>query len=203
MSFWDDRYSSADFAYGTEPNDFLVTQAHRLAHGRMLSLAEGEGRNAVFLAKRGLQVHALDQSAVGLRKACHLAERERVFLSTEIVDLGAVELEDSAWDGIVSIFAHMPVDARRHLHAQVVRALKPDGVLVLEAYTPRQLQIDGIGGPGPHQQDLFMSLNVLREELFGLEFLVAHEIERDIEEGRYHSGRSAVVQVVARKPAKD
>jgi SAM-dependent methyltransferase len=199
MDFWDDRYSSTEFAYGTAPNDFLVAHTHRLPPGRILSLAEGEGRNAVFLAKEGFQVHALDQSAIGLRKALHLAERENVVLSTEVADLAAVELEHSSWDGIVSIFAHMPSESRRRLHQQVVNALKPGGVFLLEAYTRRQLEIGGIGGPGAHQTDLFMSLDGLKDELKGLRWLHAEALEREVNEGAFHRGRSAVVQIIAMK----
>lgn len=201
MSFWDERYGQEGFAYGTDPNEFLVAQVRRIPHGRVLCLAEGEGRNAVFLAKLGYEVHAVDLSRVGLQKAQALAARHGVSITTEVADLGVLELRHGYWQGIVSIFAHMPPAARKALHARVVGALSPGGAFVLEAYTPRQREIGGIGGPSEQQADLFMSLASLQTELAGLEFEHAQELDRDVNEGRFHRGRGAVVQVVGRKAA--
>lgn len=202
MNFWDARYAENDYAYGKAPNDFLAANAHLMSGRRVLCLAEGEGRNAVFLAQRGFDVHAVDLSAVGLTKARALAAERGTAITTEVADLGAIVLDAGRWDGIVSIFAHMPLQARCHLHGQVVRALKPGGLMLLEAYTSRHREIDGIGGPGIDQQEFFMSIPALREELPTLDFVVANELDREIEEGRYHRGRSAVVQLIARKPSQ-
>lgn len=200
MNFWDERYSEAGFAYGIHPNDFLAAEAHRIPAGRVLCLAEGEGRNAVHLAKLGYDVTGVDQSAVGLEKASALAQQQGVAISTVVADLATFEIEPSAWEGIVSISAHLPPAIRQRIHRQVVTGLKPGGVFILEAYTERHLDIGGIGGPKREQKDMFMSLNTLRTELAGLSFVVAQEIERDVNEGRYHKGRGAVVQIIARKP---
>lgn len=195
---WDARYSESGWAFGTEPNDFLREQAPRLSpRSRVLTLAEGEGRNAVHLAMLGHDVTGVDLSRVGLEKAATLAQRRGVRISTVVGDLATFEMGDVAWDAIVSIFAHVPPEVRRPLHARVVRALRPGGLLLLEAYTPAQLD-RGTGGPGDPGK--LMTLAGLRVELAGLEFELAHERDRDVVEGRYHSGRSAVVQVVARKP---
>lgn len=200
MNFWDERYSEAGFAYGIHPNDFLAAEAHRIPAGRVLCLAEGEGRNAVHLAKLGYDVTGVDQSAVGLEKASALAQQQGVAISTAVADLATFKIEPSAWEGIVSISAHLPPVIRQRNHRQVVAGLKPGGVFILEAYTERHLDIGGIGGPKREQKDMFMSLNTLRTELAGLSFVVAQEIERDVNEGRYHKGRGAVVQIIARKP---
>lgn len=200
MNRWDERYSAEDYAYGTKPNDFLAAHAHMLPKGRVLSLAEGEGRNAVFLAGQGHEVTAVDQSAVGLGKARQLAERKGVALETIVADLAEFKIEPKAWDGIVSISAHVPRSVRKGLHRRVAAGLKPGGVLLLEAYTPRQLETTGKGGPGPDQSDRFMTLAELHQELQGLDFLIARETERDVNEGKYHHGPGAVVQVVARRP---
>lgn len=199
MSFWDDRYREPGFAYGTDANDFLAAQAAKIPVGRVLCLAEGEGRNAVFLAKRGYDVHAVDLSPVGLKKAAEHAAREGVRITTEVADIGTLHLEPSCWQGIVSISAHIPTAARKALHARVVPALSPGGIFILEAYTVRQLEIGGLGGPGKQQLDFFMSLAALREELAGLNILHAQELDRDVNEGRFHRGRGAVVQFVAQK----
>lgn len=194
---WDERYRNDDFVYGTSPNDFLQSQVDRLPMGRILCLAEGEGRNAVFLAEQGFDVTAVDQSSVGLAKAQTLATERGVDITTIVADLADAHIEPKAWDGIVSIFAHMPPEARRHLHREVVSGLRSGGVFLLEAYRPEQLQY---GTGGPPTAEMMMDLNELRGELAGLEFDYAVDTVRDIHEGRLHSGQGAVVQVVARKP---
>lgn len=194
---WDERYQGDDYVYGTTPNDFLRDQVDQLPMGRILCLAEGEGRNAVFLAERGFTVTAVDQSAVGLEKARRLAEQRDVSIDTAVADLAEFPLETGAWDGIVSIFAHMPPAARRHLHGEVVTGLKPGGVFVLEAYRPKQLEYRT---GGPPSVELMMDLKGLRAELAGLTFEFADETVREIHEGPLHHGPGAVVQVRARKP---
>ena len=200
---WDQRYSEEGFAYGTAANDFLKSEYYRIPEGgRVLCLAEGEGRNAVFLARQGYAVTAVDQSSVGLRKAESLAAENGVEVSTIVTDLGDYDPGNEMWDGIVSIAAHIPPLLRKQLHARVVSALKKNGIFILEAYTERHLDMDGVGGPPPSQKELFMSLAQLKLELDGLEFIIGNEVERHISEGKYHQGYSAVVQVVARKTAQ-
>jgi SAM-dependent methyltransferase len=201
MNIWDDRYREPGFAYGVDANDFLAAHAAQIPSGRVLCLAEGEGRNAVFLAKRGFDVHAVDLSRVGLEKASECVTREGVHITTEVADLGSLSLEPSYWHGIVSIFAHMPAKARKALNSQVVQALRPGGIFMLEAFTSRQLAIGGVGGPSGQQLDFFMSLEELRKELAGLSLLHAQELDREVNEGRFHQGRSAVVQLIAQKGA--
>lgn len=196
---WDQRYSEPGFAYGTEPNDFLAGNAERYLppNGEILCLAEGEGRNAVFLAQHGFRVTGVDSSAVGLEKARKLAEEHGVHIRTVVADLGNFDLGVGRWDGIVSIWCHTPVDLRVRLHRSVVAALRPGGVLLLESYTPNQLEHKT---GGPPTVELMMTLAAVRQELAGLELLQAEEKLREIHEGKYHDGLSAVLQVVARKP---
>ena len=194
---WDERYRGEEYVYGTAPNDFLRSQVGNVPAGRVLCLAEGEGRNAVFLAEQGLRVTAVDQSSVGLAKAERLAAERGVAIETVVADLADFLIEPDAWDGIVSIFAHMPASARVHIHRQVVRGLRSGGVLVLEAYRPEQLQYKT---GGPPVVDMMMDLDGLRTELSGLEFEFAAETVRDVQEGPLHHGPGAVVEVLARKP---
>jgi len=198
---WDERYSESGFAFGTKPNDFLKAEFARIPKGgRVLCLAEGEGRNAVFLAMQGYQITAVDQSSVGLEKAEKLAAEQKVTLSTIVADLADYDLGVNQWDGIVSIFAHVPVALREKLHSQVVGSLKSNGIFILESYTLRHLELEGVGGPPAEKKDFFMSLDKLNDELKGLDFIVGVEKDRPISEGKYHQGQSAVVQVVARQP---
>ncbi|WP_184204134.1 methyltransferase domain-containing protein [Armatimonas rosea] len=195
---WDDRYEQDEYAYGTSPNDFLASVVERIPAGRILCLCEGEGRNGVFLAERGFSVTGVDGSAKGLQKAQALAVQRGVTIETIVADLAHFEIEPNAWDGIVSIFAHLPPLLRQRIHRQAVEGLRPGGAFVLEAYTPAQV---GRGTGGPQQAELTMPLAMLQQELTGLSFAIAHEQERDVHEGAFHSGTSAVVQVLAYKAA--
>ncbi len=197
---WDERYSGEEFVYGEAPNDFLRENIERLPRGRTLCLAEGEGRNAVFLAAAGHDVLAVDQSSVGLAKSERLAARRGVRIRTQVIALEDFDSGQSAWDAVVSIFAHVPSLVRRELHRRIRSALRPGGVLILEAYTPAQHATPGKGGPPPGQEDRFMTLASLREELKGLEEVHGVELVRDVNEGALHTGPGAVVQFIARRP---
>jgi len=194
---WDERYSSSEYAYGTEPNDFLVAQYRKLPPGKVLCLAEGEGRNAVWLAQQGFQVTAVDASGVGLEKARRLASERSVTIETIHADLTHYRIEADAWEGIVSIFCHLPPPLRATIHHQVISGLRPGGVFLLEAYTPRQIEL---GTGGPPVAELTMDLDTLRRELAGLDLAHAEELERDVHEGRYHFGRASVVQIIGIRP---
>src|SRR5207302_552154 len=139
-----------------------------------LCLAEGEGRNAVFLASLGHDVTAVDVSPVGMAKAAGLAAERGVALHTQVADLARYPIQPGHWDAIVSIFAHVPAEVRVPLHRAVVAGLAAGGVLLLEAYTPRQL---GLGTGGPSDVTRFMTLTGLQAELDGLEWELAREIE--------------------------
>ena len=195
---WDQRYSDPTYAYGKQPNDFLVQEFGQLVAGKVLCLAEGEGRNAVWLAEQGMQVTAVDASAVGLEKARKLAAERAVSITTVHADLSDFAIGCEQWDSIVSIFAHLPPALRANVHQRCVQGLKPGGVLLLEAYTPRQLEFKT---GGPPVADMMMDEQSLMQELQGLDILWLREKEREIHEGEYHTGMGAVVQLLARKPA--
>jgi len=194
---WDQRYSAEGYAYGTKPNGFLVAKADLLPAGRILCLGEGEGRNAVWLAEQGQEVTAVDASGVGLHKARALAAGRGVRITTVQADLAHFPIEPEAWDCIVSIFCHLPPALRAEVHRRCVVGLRPGGVLLLEAYTPRQV---GRGTGGPPTAELMMDAETLRLELAGLELLELAETEREIHEGTFHNGVGAVVHLVARRP---
>jgi SAM-dependent methyltransferase len=196
-TFWDDRYRQPEYVYGTEPNEFLVAACQPIPPGRALSLGEGEGRNAVYLASRGFAVTAVDGSAVGLRKAEELAASRGVKLTTVVADLATYAIAPGSWDLMISIFCHLPPAIRQPLYRQVVDGLRPGGVLILEAYTPEQLIYET---GGPRDAAMLLDLAKLRAEFAGLEFMHERELVRDVREGTFHSGPAAVVQFIARKP---
>jgi SAM-dependent methyltransferase len=194
--FWDRRYQEPEWAYGTEPNDFLKAEAGRIPPGDVLCLAEGQGRNAVYLAGLGYRVEAVDQSAAGLARIAILAAKRGVRVQTRKADLAEFDLGRERWQGIVSIFLHLPMPLRRDLHRRAVEALAPGGVLLMEAYGPDQI---ALGTGGPRDPERLCRLGDLQEDFRGLDWLVARELRRDVREGKYHSGLGAVIQILGRK----
>ncbi len=195
--FWNDRYGAAgdSYIYGTAPNEFLAAVADRIPPGPVLCLAGGEGRNGVHLAALGHAVTSVDLAAAGLAKARALADRRGVALTTVVADLNDFVIGERAWAGIVAIFMHLPPALRAKVLARAAAGLRPGGVFVLECYSPAQLAFNT---GGPRDVALLPTLAALRTELAGLEFLHGQELERDILEGDGHTGRGAVVQVIAR-----
>lgn len=196
-SFWDDRYSAAELVYGAAPNDFLVQAAAKFPpQGRALDIGAGEGRNALFLAARGLDTLAVDQSAVGMSKAQAIAHQRGLALRTEAADLNDLEAPAGSFDVISSIFVHLPGALRATVHRRVVEWLRPGGLFVLEAYSPDQLKRDT---GGPKDPALLAPLEVIVRELRGLTFEHQAALVRPVNEGSFHTGEASVVQVIARK----
>ena len=196
MTDWDEKYAGEAFAYGTAPNDFLMAHVGLIPAGRVLALADGEGRNGVFLAQRGFAVETLDSSAVGVAKARRLAAQVGVSVDAQVTDLGAFTFPEAVFSGVVSIFCHLPPELRARVHRQAVQSLQPGGLFLLEAFTPEQLNY---GTGGPPKLELLMSLSALREELADLEEIHGVEVERQVVEGQLHTGLAHVVQFIGRK----
>lgn len=194
---WDERYSSEEYIYGKDPNEFLANVVGKIPKGKVLCVAEGEGRNAVFLAEQGYEVVAVDSSAVGLEKARKLAEERGVSIQTIVCDLAQFDIKPESWDGVVSIFAHVPPQVRKELHKKIVNGLRSGGVLILESYRPDQLKYKT---GGPPSAELMMTLEGLEQELKGLDFDYGVELDRDVVEGKFHTGKGAVVQIIGVKP---
>ena len=190
---WNQRYNTDAYVYGTEPNEFLKQQVDKLPQGKILCLADGEGRNSVYLATLGYDVTAVDSSEVGLAKAQKLAAEKGVTITTQVADLADYDLGQGQWQGIVSIFCHLPPPLRKQVHGNINAALADDGVFLLEAYTPEQLQ-HGTGGP-PNAA-MMMTAAELPTELAGLNIDSCNELEREVLEGEGHSGTGAVVQLI-------
>ena len=195
--YWDQRFASTGFVYGEQPNDFLKKHASGLKAGQALCLAEGEGRNAVFLAELGHQVCAQDISPVGLGKAEELAQRRSVNIHTLCCDLAAFHPEPASVDLIAAIWMHLEPELRATVLQRAVEALRPGGHLLIEAYSPKQL---GFSSGGPTRRELLIDAAQLQHELAALKPLILQEVEREITEGSAHQGPSAVVQFFGRKP---
>lgn len=196
-TFWDERYSGDGLVYGKAPNEFLASMAGRFAKaGHALDIGAGEGRNALFLASLGLDVLAVDQSAVGMEKAKRRGEELGLKLKTRAVDLRDFDAEPGSFDVVSSIFVHLPAELRAMVHKRVGTWLKPGGVFVLEAYAPDQLRRST---GGPKDAALLAPLDVIVGELGALEIEHRAALVRNVVEGQFHSGEASVVQVVARK----
>lgn len=197
--FWDERYATDDYIFGTAPNMFLASQAELIRPGmHALAIADGEGRNGVWLAERGVQVHAVDVSPVALKKAHKLAAERSVSLNFEQLDVLAWDWPENAYDLIVAIFIQFaPPPERERIIAGIRRALKPGGLLILQGYTPKQVEF-ATGGPGNAAN---MYTAELLREWFG-DWTIRHlrEHESFISEGSHHHGMSALIDLVAQKP---
>jgi 2-polyprenyl-3-methyl-5-hydroxy-6-metoxy-1,4-benzoquinol methylase len=198
--FWNQRYTEPGFAYGTEPNAFLVSQAHHFKPGmKALAVADGEGRNGVWLAQQGLDVLSVDASAVGLQKAQQLAVDRGVTLRTERVELTTWAWPVAMFDMVVAIYIHFPPPVRAIMHRAMFNALKPGGVLILEAFTPDQLKYRS---GGPPVAEMLYTPELLRIDFAGAEILHLDERVTELAEGKYHRGPAAVVRLVLQRPGR-
>lgn len=201
--FWDARYGAAEFIYGTAPNAYLASQAKRFAAGqRALVPGDGEGRNSVWLASLGLAVTAVDLSAAGVAKGKRLAEERGVSVDFVCADLTDWDWPVATFDVVAAIYLHLPPELRPRLHRAMAAALKPGGLLVIEAFTPDQLPLQvQYGSGGPNRADMLFTADLLRADFAGCEPLELSEARIDLDEGAKHSGPSAVVRGVFRRNA--
>ncbi len=195
---WNQRFGSDDFIFGTAPNEWLREQAAVWRPGqRVLCVADGEGRNSVWLAQQGLQVDAYDIAEVGVAKARRFAAAQGVSVNYTVADCDAFDYGEARYDGVAAIFVQFADPAlRARLFAHIRRCLKPGGTLILQGYTPKQLEYK-TGGP-PFVSHLYTEA-LLREAFAGDELLALREYEAELTEGSQHKGRSALIGLVARK----
>lgn len=197
--FWNARFATEDYIFGTAPNRFLESQAARIRPGmNALSIADGEGRNGVWLAEQGARVHAIDVSPVALEKARKLAAARGVTLDFEQADILDWNWPDAAYDLVAAIFIQFaPPPERDRIIAGIRRCLKPGGLLILQGYTPKQIEF-GTGGP-PHAANMYTA-DLLRDWFGDWDIVHLAEHESVISEGSHHHGMSALIDLVARKP---
>jgi len=197
---WNTRYDRDDYLFGTRPADFLIRHSDRLVEGaRALAVADGEGRNSVYLAEQGLDVVAMDASDNGIAKARRLAAERGVTVDFRLADIYAWDWGAEQFDVVVAIFIQFtPPEKRPAIFEGLKAALKPGGMLMLHGYTPEQVDL-GTGGP-PLKSHMY-TLDMLRDAFGDLDILLLEAFEAEVDEGEGHSGRSALIDLIARKPA--
>ena len=197
---WDHRYDRPDYLFGTEPSLFLRNHAHLLKPGSdVLAIADGEGRNSIFMAQKGCQVVAMDSSAIGLEKARRLARENGVKVDFRQADLRAWQWEPATYDLVAAIFIQFADPAlRAEIFEGMKKTVKPGGIIMLHGYTPKQV-LYGTGGP-PDPEMMYTS--ALLHQAFGdFEVIELNDYEAELQEGPGHSGRSALIDLIARRPA--
>jgi SAM-dependent methyltransferase len=194
--FWDKRYASEDYVYGKEPNQFFKESLDKLPGGKVLLPADGEGRNAVYAATQGWDAYAFDISSEGKEKALLLANEMETSIDYQVVGFDAYEAEPNSFDVIALIYAHLPAEMRESAYQKCVSLLKPGGTLILEGFSKKQL---GLKSGGPKSLPMLFSVDELKNELRGLDFLRAEELSIELHEGEFHVGKGEVVQIIATK----
>ncbi|MBU8906176.1 SAM-dependent methyltransferase [Desertibacillus haloalkaliphilus] len=198
MNPWNQRFQNQNYVYGTEPNEFLVSAQQKLKlSGDVLAIAEGEGRNAVYLAQQGLHVTAWDYAESGIAKTNRLAEDRNVSVETELVDLNEAKWRSDRWDEVICIFGHFPEELRQKTLQGVKQAVKPGGYYISEVYSHYQLPYKS-GGPRDtdllyRPEEFLQAFSDWRIVHFFMGEVVRHE-------GELHKGLSHVIQFIGQKP---
>jgi SAM-dependent methyltransferase len=198
-AIWNQRFSDSEFLFGTSPNAYLASHRNLFESGKSaLAVADGEGRNSVWLAQQGVVVDAFDISSVGVAKARQLAQRVSANVNFNVADCDAWSWKPAGYDYVVAIFVQFAdPEMRRRLFANMITALKPGGYLILQGYTPKQLEF-ATGGPGI-LANLYTE-DLLRSALAELEIREMTAYEEVLSEGKKHSGRSALIGMVGQQP---
>lgn len=199
VQMWNARFGGADFLFGTEPNAYLASHRALFAPGQSaLAVADGEGRNSVWLAQQGLLVDAFDISPVGVAKAQELARRTGVKVNLRVADCDGWDWQAEAYDVVAAIFVQFAApEMRRRLFANMAATLKPGGHLIVQGYTPKQLDYK-TGGPGLLEN--LYTADMMRAAFGALEIIDLREYDAVLAEGTQHVGPSALLGMVARKP---
>jgi SAM-dependent methyltransferase len=194
---WDQRFAGENYFYGTEPNVFFREKLDSMAPGRLLLPAEGEGRNAVYAARTGWSVDAVDFSEEGRKKALHLASMHDVRIRYDLADITSHDFGTRIYDAIALVYVHLDPVSRAFFHRRVLNALKPGGFLILEAFSLDQLR-NSTGGP--KSPEMLYSKKILQADFEGQEFIYLDEVTFNNNEGPGHSGVSDLVRLFSRKP---
>ncbi len=195
---WNQRFAGTDYLFGTEANAWLASHKSQLIQGgRALAVADGEGRNSVWLAAQGMQVDAFDISSAGVEKAVRLAAQQQVQVNYQVCSCEEWQWQPAQYDMVVAIFIQFAdPEERATLFANMMATLKPGGLLLLQGYTPKQLEYK-TGGP-PLLSHLYTK-ELLREAFAEMEIIELRSYEDVLHEGEHHKGQSALIGLVARK----
>ncbi|MBS1593705.1 MAG: methyltransferase domain-containing protein [Bacteroidetes bacterium] len=193
---WEQRYGAEEYAYGREPNEFFKSEIGKIKPGRLLVAGAGEGRDAVYAATQGWQVDAFDLSEKGREKALRLAADHGVQINFSVTDAARYVAVPGSYDAVALIYFHLPPVVRTHLYTEVIRGLKPGGVLVVEAFTPSQLSNNS---GGPKDISMLVTAEVLRGLCADMRIVLCEETQTTLNEGPYHQGHADIVRLIAVK----
>jgi SAM-dependent methyltransferase len=194
--FWEERFKNADYAYGTEPNEFFKAFIDGCQPGKLLLPAEGEGRNAVYAARKGWDVSAFDFSLNARRKALELAIRKNVTINYFVADIEFHELLEEDFDVIALIHIHFAPSTRKFIHGKMLHSLKKEGFLVIEAFSKNQIRFTS---GGPSNPEMLYSVDDLKEDFDSLDIQILYQTEIEMNEGEFHQGTASVIRFVATK----
>lgn len=194
---WDARYSQSEYAYGEEPNTFFSQQLSKLENGRLLLPAEGEGRNAVFAAKKGWKVDAFDFSKSAKEKAVKLADKNRVIINYDVCSFEDFEADDGSYDCISLTFVHLKEKERKNLHNKLIKYLSAGGTLIFEGFSKNQKN-NNTGGP--KDASILFSIEELKSDFKDLTIKMLIEEDTILNEGKFHKGKASVIRLLATKP---
>lgn len=200
--FWNERYAGEEYVYGKTPNKYFQEKIDELRPGKILLPAEGEGRNAVYAARLDWEVAAFDISEEGKNKAEKLAREYKLALDYRVGDFKSMDFKKHEFDAIGLIFAHFPPEVRGDYFNHFDKYLKPGGIIIFEAYSKEQIdnQKKDSNAGGPKDAEKLFTKEELEAAFKGYEFEEFEEKEMELEEGKYHNGKAAVIRFVARKP---
>lgn len=199
--FWDDRYASQEYVYGELPNLYLEKKLADLPVGKALFAAEGEGRNAVYAATLGWDVHAFDQSTKAREKAMALAQKMVVQIDYHVQAVEDSSFQIASFDLLALIYAHFPANVRRAYHRQLSQYLKKGAVLIVEGFARSHVknQQDNPMAGGPKDSTMLFDLSELRADFEEFEFIESIETESNLSEGAFHQGKANLVRILAKK----
>jgi 2-polyprenyl-3-methyl-5-hydroxy-6-metoxy-1,4-benzoquinol methylase len=198
--FWNERFDKEEFIFGKEPNEYLVekTKEYLKSKSRVLCIADGEGRNGVWLAKQGMQVVGFDASDIALVKAKQFAKDNQVSVEYSFSDADSFSWDANAYDAVIGIFIQFADSAMRaRIFQKTYETLKPGGIFILQGYTPKQLEYK-TGGPSLIEH--LYTEELIRDLTKDLNILELISYERELSEGPRHTGMSAILGLVAQKP---
>jgi SAM-dependent methyltransferase len=198
---WNDRYSTNEYAYGEQPNNFLREELEKLKPGTILFPAEGEGRNAIFAARLGWIVSAFDISAEGKNKALRLAETNNVVIDYQVCELEKLNYQPEQFDAIALIYAHFPADIKSRYHKTLDKYLRKNGIIIFEAFSKKHVDYiaknEKVGGP--KEVAMLFSIDELKSDFGNYDIITLEEKEIELSEGMFHNGKGSVVRFVGRK----